>query len=123
MYFFFSKIIIVIIYIMPHFSVAQVGEIKITKEKKIDKIIELKINSNKSLKKIKIQIFSGSKNGAQGVLSEYNLQFDNYEAKIKYESPNYKVWVGDYITKIEADKNLLKLREFFPQAFIFMTNK
>ena len=47
----------------------------------------------------------------------------NYEAKIKYESPNYKVWVGDYITKIEADKNLLKLREFFPQAFIFMTNK
>ena len=45
------------------------------------------------------------------------------EAKIKYESPNYKVWVGDYITKIEADKNLLKLREFFPQAFIFMTNK
>ncbi len=49
---------------MPHFSVAQVGEIKITKEKKIDKIIELKINSNKSLKKIKIQIFSGSKNGA-----------------------------------------------------------
>ena len=26
-------------------------------------------------------------------------------------------------SKIEADKNLLKLREFFPQAFIFMTNK
>ena len=47
MYFFFSKIIIVILYFMPHFSVAQVGEIKITKEKKIDKIIELKINSNK----------------------------------------------------------------------------
>ena len=37
---------------MPHFSVAQFGEIKITNEKKIDKIIELKINSNKSLKKI-----------------------------------------------------------------------
>ena len=123
MYFFFSKIIIVILFIMPHFSVAQVGEINITKEKKIDKIIELKINSNKRVKKIKIQIFSGSRNGAEVILSEYNLQFDNYEAKIKYESPNYKVWVGDYITKIEADKNLLKLREFFPQAFIFMTNK
>jgi hypothetical protein len=108
---------------MPHFSVAQVGEIKITKEKKIDKIIELKINSNKSQKKIKIQIFSGSRDGAQAILSEYNLQFDNYEVKIKYESPNYKVWVGDFITKLEADKNLLKLREFFPQAFIFMTNK
>ena len=36
-----------------------------------------------------------------------------------YETPNYKVWVGNFFTQIEADKYLLKIRKKYKSAFIF----
>ena len=36
-----------------------------------------------------------------------------------YETPNYKIWVGRYISQLEADRKLLEIRKYFSDAFIF----
>ena len=36
---------------------------------------------------------------------------------MKYETPNYKIWVGNFRTQLEADRELRLLRKHFPNAF------
>jgi len=38
---------------------------------------------------------------------------------MKYETPNYKVWVGRFRTRMEADRKLVKVKKLFPNAFLF----
>ncbi len=67
----------------------------------------------------KIQLFYGSLEDAHTTLKKFKFNFENWEGSIKYETPNYKVWVGDYRNKIDADRALLKINEKFPGAFVF----
>ena len=45
--------------------------------------------------------------------------FNGTSAAIIYETPNYKEWVGNYYTQLEADKRLIEIRKKFRSAFIF----
>ena len=36
-----------------------------------------------------------------------------------YETPNYKIWVGNFYNQLEADKKLIEIRKKFRSAFIF----
>ena len=67
----------------------------------------------------KIQLYYGSLNKAHNVLSKFNSKHSEWPGKIEYETPNYKVWVGNYQTRIEADKALIQISKNFPSAFIF----
>jgi|TARA_B100001142_G_scaffold51690_1_gene49225 hypothetical protein len=98
---------------------AQNGNVIINKDKKIEKIIELKKEVNKNSKNLSIQIFSGSKKKSIAVLESYINLFNDSTAKLIYETPNYKVWVGNFNTMLEADRFLIKIRKEFPEAFIF----
>ena len=52
-------------------------------------------------------------------IKEYIDNFNDTTADIIYETPNYKIWVGNYYTRLEADRNLIKIRKKFSSAFIF----
>ena len=52
-------------------------------------------------------------------MQEYIEVFKDTLINIIYETPNYKIWVGNYYTQIEADKKLIKIRRKFSSAFIF----
>ena len=67
----------------------------------------------------KIQLYYGTLTKAHSVLSKFNSHHSEWTGKIEYETPNYKVWVGNYRTRLEADKALMKISENFPHAFIF----
>ncbi len=118
-----SKLLILInsLIILMNFSpfYAQNGNVIINKDKKIEKIIELKKEVNKNSKNLSIQIFSGSKKKSIAVLESYINLFNDSTAKLIYETPNYKVWVGNFNTMLEADRFLIKIRKEFPEAFIF----
>ena len=53
------------------------------------------------------------------IKEEYVKLFDDSTATVIYETPNYKVWVGNFFTRLEADKSLLKVRKKYKSAFIF----
>jgi hypothetical protein len=45
----------------------------------------------------------------------------NTSIELVYETPNYKVWIGDFYSQLEADKKLLMIKKKYPEAFIFRT--
>lgn len=69
----------------------------------------------------RIQIFfdSGnhSKSRAYAKKSNFILKYPHIRAYITYQSPNYKVRVGDFRTKLDAEKFKNEIIEDYPSAF------
>ena len=97
----------------------QNGSIKINQSIKLDSIIKLKKELNSKIQNLRIQIYSGDRENAEQIIPEFNEIFNDTTADIIYETPNYKVWVGNYYTQLEADKRLIEIRKKFRSAFIF----
>ena len=97
----------------------QSGNIKITQSSKLDSIIKLKKELNSKIQNLRIQIYNGDRENAEQIIKEFIEIFNDTLADVIYETPNYKVWVGNYNTQLEADKNLIEIRKKFRSAFIF----
>ena len=97
----------------------QNGNIKINQSSKLDSIIKLKKELNSKIQNLRIQIYSGDRENAEQIIQEFNEIFNDTSADVIYETPNYKVWVGNYYTQLEADKRLIEIRKKFRSAFIF----
>ncbi|MEX2380724.1 MAG: SPOR domain-containing protein [Vicingaceae bacterium] len=76
--------------------------------------------SNKTLKGYKVQIFSGnSRWEASKVKSEFISAYPKLPTPdLIYHAPNFKLRVGNYRDRFEAEKNLRLLKEKFPSAFL-----
>ena len=99
--------------------IGQNGNIEINQSNKLDSIIKLKKELNSKIQNLRIQIFSGDRDNAEQIIKEFIEIFNDTTADIMYETPNYKVWVGNYYTQLEADKRLIEIRKKFRSAFIF----
>lgn len=94
----------------------------VDQDAKLDSLIKYKIISNKKTKKdtfYQIQIYSGSKKGADVILQDFKKKFKNWYIEIIFETPNYKVRVGKFSTRLEVDKKLLEVKQFFTNAFLY----
>ncbi|MGY5849076.1 SPOR domain-containing protein [Salegentibacter sp. F14] len=99
---------------------AQEGSVNLIQDKKIDTLLNLKAEMTKDNEigdRFKIQLFYGDNGEANEVIKEYRSKY-SYPSLIAYEAPNYKVWVGNFRNRLEADRALLKIKETFPSAFI-----
>ena len=97
----------------------QNGSIEINKSNKLDSVIKLKKELNSKIQNLRIQIYSGNRDNAEQIIQEFIEIFNDTTADVIYETPNYKVWVGNYYTQLEADKRLIEIRKKFRSAFIF----
>ncbi|WP_340200434.1 SPOR domain-containing protein [Ascidiimonas sp. W6] len=99
---------------------AQDGTITISQDPLIDKLVSLKkeVNANSSKEFFKIQIYNGNLAGAKTSASKFKLYFPGWECDVFFETPNYKVRVGRFRTRLEADKRLVEVKTKYPSAFI-----
>ena len=98
---------------------SQEGLIKVNYSDSVKLLLEIKKDINKSNGEIKIQVFSGSRTDAEEILKKFNLDFPESKAVMTYETPNYKIWTKDLKNKLEADRELIKIRKKYNQAFYF----
>ena len=42
---------------------------------------------------------------------------------MRFETPNYKIWIGNFKTRLEADRALLLIKKKFYSAFVFKPKK
>ena len=98
---------------------SQNGKITVNQSSKIDSIIKLKKELNSKVQSLRIQIFNGDRENAELVMKEYLEIFNDTSANIIYETPNYKIWVGNFYNQLDADKKLIEIRKKFRSAFIF----
>ncbi len=99
---------------------AQEADVNIQQSEKLKKLMEVKTELNKRNQirdRYVIQLFYGDNGEANEVLQEYRELY-TYTSDIVYEAPNYKVWIGNFRNRLEADRALLKIKENFPAAFI-----
>ena len=58
-----------------------------------------------------IQLYNGNEQQARQILTRFNVDFPDRFSKLVYNSPEWKVQVGNYKTKLEADKDLIKFQK------------
>lgn len=107
-------------------ATAQQGEINISKDPKIDKLLTYQKEINQETDndtRLKIQIFNGKLRNAQAVKSKFEAKYYDIPVNIKFETPNYKVWVGSFRTSLEAERYLVEVQKTFPNAFVFTPPK
>lgn len=109
-----------------NYCFAQQGSVVVNQDKKIITLLEVKKEMNKNESdsdRYKIQIYNGNRSGASAAIKEFSSSFTDWKSTDTYEPPNFKVWVGDFRTRLEADRALNKIKSKFPNAFIFKPKK
>ncbi len=101
------------------FVMAQDGKVSVNVDKNVSRLMAIKKEIHKAQSSIKIQIYSGSRRNAEAKLMQFNLDFPEISTVMVYETPNYKIWSGDFRTQLEADRALIKVRKTYKEAFSF----
>ncbi|MAP53912.1 SPOR domain-containing protein [Altibacter sp.] len=116
-----SLAISIIILFLYGSAMAQQATLTVNQDAKIATLLELKKSlekDNKLSDGYTIQLYYGELTEANYVIKKYRGSYSNWPASIEYETPNYKVWVGNYSTRLDADRALVEIQRNFPSAFI-----
>lgn len=102
---------------------AQSKDLAIKEDPRMGALLELNadmIKNNKIGQRYKIQLGSfSSMKTAQEIKSEFESKYRDFPVQLQYESPNYKVWVGDFTSRLAADRVFLKIKDSYKSAFVF----
>ena len=116
--------------IMVYFSTSKVNAQEqnstLNQDPKFEQLLSEKRKINPSLvlnDSYKIQIFNGSSENAKKTLSEFKQEFATIEGTIIFNTPNYKVWVGNFRTRIEAERNLTAIKERYKNVLLIKPNR
>ncbi|MES1224512.1 MAG: SPOR domain-containing protein [Bacteroidota bacterium] len=103
-------------------QVEHTDKVVIVQDEGIEKLLlkHLAINTeNETIDGYRIQIhFGGEREKAKSVKTKFLQQFPEVPAYEVYQQPNFKVRVGDFRTRLEAQKFMNELSPSFPSAFI-----
>lgn len=70
-----------------------------------------------------VQLYYGELNQANQILKKYRSTFSDWPASLEYETPNYKVWAGNFASRIEAERALIQIQQKFSSAFILKPDR
>jgi hypothetical protein len=105
---------------------AQEARLNLLSDPKFDNLLNEKRRINSSITvddRYKIQIFTGDNENSRKSLAEFKRNFPAYDATIVFNTPSYKVWIGNFKTRIEAERNLEEIRKTYKNAFMIKPNK
>ncbi|MDH7445394.1 SPOR domain-containing protein [Aquimarina sp. 2201CG14-23] len=100
--------------------------VSISQDPKIQQLLDIKTKMDKDGEfsdNYKIQLYNGNMNEAQKVLKKAEALFPQWNTEIKWETPEFKVWIGNYRTKLERDRALREIKAEFSGAFGPQKNK
>ncbi|WP_207784896.1 SPOR domain-containing protein [Flavobacterium difficile] len=125
-----KKITVVSISIVGLFTTqnifSQTKKSNIEQDEKIERLLNEKRKSNSAITindKFKIQIYFGTIEESKKTLLAFKKDFSQTDGTITFSNPSYKVWVGSYKSKIEAEKALIGIKKKYPTAVIIEPNK
>lgn len=107
-------------------SFSQEGKTTLSQDLKIEQLLKekRKINQNISTNEsYKIQIFYGNSDDSKKKLQEFKRDFKEIDGTIVYTNPNFKVWVGNFETRLEVEKAMLEIKKKYPTALLIKPSK
>jgi septal ring-binding cell division protein DamX len=71
----------------------------------------------------RVQIFYGDETKARSIQNKFKVNFPNVYTKLDYDQPYWKVQVGNYKTRLEADKAIVNFSENFSGLIVIPLGK
>ena len=105
---------------------AQNQNVTVNQDPKFEQLLNEKRKINSSLTvgdSYKIQVFTGSSENAKKILNEFRQEFNNIDATIVFNTPNYKVWVGNFRTRIEAEKTYINISDRYKNVLLIKPSR
>jgi spore cortex formation protein SpoVR/YcgB (stage V sporulation) len=109
-----------------NFNTIIAQEVTVSQDAKFEQLLNEKRKLNSSItinNRYKIQIFNGASDESKKILIQFKKENKNYDATIVFSTPLYKVWIGNFKTRIEAERNLNILKKKYPNAILIKPNK
>ena len=101
---------------------AQSGTVTVNQDENVNVLLETRkqlLKKEEIRTHYTIQVFSGAYANAEKVLKECKKSIKDYRSRLLYETPNYKIWIGEFRNRLDADRALLTVHEKYPGAFVF----
>lgn len=105
---------------------SQTKKSNIEQDEKVERLLNEKRKSNSAITindKFKIQIYFGTIEESKKTLVAFKKDFTQTDGTIIFSNPSYKVWVGSFKSKIEAEKALVAIKKKYTTAVIIEPNK
>lgn len=100
------------------------GTVRVETSAHIDEMLAQKKEYNKSIDSYdgyKIQIYYGTEKKCYEVKEEFDLLFPDTETVIIFSTPQWKLQVGNYKTRLEADHAIVNIKKEYPAAIVLAT--
>jgi len=114
------------IFLFFNFNTIKAQNTNVNQDPKFEQLLNEKRKVNSSItinNRYKIQIFNGTSDASKKTLIQFKKENKNYDATIIFSTPLYKVWVGNFKTRIEAERNLNLLKKKYPSAILIKPSK
>jgi hypothetical protein len=114
--------------LLVHFVVRSqetAGDLRVESSARINELVAQKKEYNKKVNSYpgyKIQIYYGSEKECYEIEEEFRLQFPEIQTSIIFSTPQWKLQVGNYRTRLEADKSILDIKKEYPSAIVLATD-
>jgi len=116
---FFTFLLLFIIGTSTTFSQSQNND-----NKKIESLIAKKRAYNKTFGfGYRIQLYNGSESRAKQIRAKFRVVHNDVRTYLRFDSPEWKVQVGNYKNKLEADRALLTFKDGFSSAIVIPLKK
>ena len=115
---------LILLTLFASFTNAQNGEISIKQDAKIDTLLEIyeEVISHSDYYTIQVG-FVSSNEKANNLKSLVNIDFPNLSSKVDFDSPTYRVKVGKFKNKLEAERKFKEVRRKYPNAMLLKPKK
>ncbi len=104
------------------------GRVIVVKDPQIDSLISKRLalsrasasGNSVTIQGFRVQVFSGlGREDAYAEQTRFKSLYPNITSYVSYTQPNYRVRVGDFRTKLEAQKFMNTLKKHYSSLFIF----
>ncbi len=97
---------------------AQEGTITIEQDPNIEKLVSVYNTVNSKAEYYQIQVGFGSYQKAQNLKSKIDVDFPGWYSKIEFQEPTYRVRLGKFRDKLEAERKFQEVRKKYPNAML-----
>jgi cell division protein FtsN len=105
------------------FGVAQNGKINIEQDADITRLLEVYKTSNSISNFYTIQVGFGSYSKAEQLKQEVEIDFPDLKSKIIFDSPTYRVQIGQFKSKLDAERKFKEVRIKYPESLLLKPEK
>lgn len=99
-------------------SLAQDGRVTVEQDPAIGKLLAIYTKGNSDTQYYTIQVGFGSFSLAEQLKAEAEIDFPDWPAKIVFDSPTYRVQVGRFRNRLDAEREFVEVRKKYPGALL-----